>query len=435
MIDLILFMVAGIGTGILVGLLPALPVYMGPFLLYQFQYGMSLEEILIYWLATYVGSQFFGSIATITTNIPGEESALIYIEDLKNYTLEQKNNLLYDTAFGSFIGGFVASLLMWGIVTYFNNADFGFFYSVKTQMAIYGTLILALIYANRHSWFLTTLTVIFGLAIAPNSNYALPELWYDFQWLFQGYTFYLVLLGTMIIPLLFHHEMSVTADHPEHFEAKRSRNFQWFNMIKSSILGFFAGLIPGPSASIGSTAAYKLIGKNNNDKIVAAETANNSAVLASVIPFMILALPINQNTAIMAGIMDLRIVDVQEAIMENSEVFESIAVIDTVTILLLFSLGIFYLLSTTLIDYYVKLLILLHDKIKAILILLVGFLIYLDLSTAEITTIHYFILLAFFTCIGFLLRAKRISAVPMIFAILFGDKIVWSTIQISKLYF
>lgn len=433
MIELLMIIAAGLAVGILTGLLPALPVYTGPFLLYQFHHGMTLEQLLVFWMTVYVGSQFFGSIATITTKIPGEESSLIYINDLDKYTLAEKNLLLYDTALGSYIAAVIATVLLWVIASYASIANLSFLYSVKTQVVIYGSIIFSFIFMDRKVWYWSLLTIIFGLTIAPHNNYALPLAWYSFQQLFEGYTFYLIILGTMIIPSLFDYSVEL-GDVDDVYEAKQGRKFGWFSSLKSSILGFFAGLIPGPSASVGAIAAYKLVGKDTDGKIIAAETANNSAVIASTIPFLIMALPINQNSIIMSGIMDLHGIDVLEALFESSSVYESLSVIDVSVLAVLFAASVYYLLSTTLINFYVKLIVVLHERIKLVLVMIVAGLIALDIQNAEITIPHYFVLLGFFTVLGYAMKKLKVSAMPMMFTILLGDKLVWSGVQLIKIY-
>ena len=73
--------VAGIIVGILVGLLPVLPIYFGPFVLYYFLPYIELEHMLVFWTSVLIGSQYFGSITTITTGIPGEASSIVYLND------------------------------------------------------------------------------------------------------------------------------------------------------------------------------------------------------------------------------------------------------------------------------------------------------------------------------------------------------------------
>jgi len=431
---LILYMIAGLAVGVLAGLLPALPVYTGPFLLLQFHTGMALEELLVFWMTVAAGAQYFGSVAVITTNVPGEESALVYIDDLKKFDLVQKNYLLYDTALGSTIAALIATAFMWTIVSFSGMGELPFFYSVKTMAVVYAILMVSFLFINKKKWFLVLLTMIFGVSIAPQSNYALPPLWYDWTYLFEGWTFYLIILGTLIIPNMFSYDVNL-GDHSDdgHWKAKSDRQFTWWLSLKATVVGILAGLIPGPSAEVSAITAYKTLGKNSRQKIIAAETANNAAVIVSVIPFFVLSLPVNNNTLLMSGIMDMHGLTISEAILGQSMI-PGLTVINLVTLVLLFSIGLFYVLSTRLIDFYVKIIVLLHGKINMVLITIVSALIYIDLLSAEVTVPHYFILLTCFTALGFALRKFNISAIPLMFSILLGDKLIWTVMQVSRLY-
>jgi TctA family transporter len=201
MIEFTLIIILGIAVGILVGLFPALPVYTGPFLLYYFAHSWPLEYQLTFWLVVVSGSQFFGSVATITTRIPGEESSLVYLNDLKSINHDQKNILLYNTAIGSLIAGLLSVLLVGVILHTVNNLEVTIFSSLKFQLFCYTLAIASFFFINR-SVVVTLFLVALGLLLAPKNNYALPENWFWLQQWTQGYTFYMLILGLMVIPEL-----------------------------------------------------------------------------------------------------------------------------------------------------------------------------------------------------------------------------------------
>ena len=58
MLDISLILLLGILSGILIGLLPGLPAYLGPLILFPFVSHLSVVQILIFWLATHIGSQY-----------------------------------------------------------------------------------------------------------------------------------------------------------------------------------------------------------------------------------------------------------------------------------------------------------------------------------------------------------------------------------------
>ncbi len=431
MIELILIILLGVFIGIFTGLLPALPVFTAPFLLYYFHSDLHLESLLIFWLAVVSGSQFFGSVAVITTKIPGEESSTIYLKDLDDIPLEAKNNLLYDTALGSYVAGLLAICIMWFATSNMNLEVLPRLMSVDVQIVIYTLALASFFFVNKSkSWTIALITL--GIIIGPKNNYALIDSWYQVQEIFQGYTFYMVILGLILLPEIISKRKSNTlADGT--FKATKSR-FNWMLSIKSSLIGTLAGLIPGPSASLGSTYSYRLLGKNKEEKIIAAETANNGAVITSGIPLLLLALPINTNTMIMSNLMDVKSIDLPMAIVENSTLFPSLTIAELVIACLALCLTLYYFLSTHLIDWYIGIIKALHDNIKIILAIVVIGLIGLDLYTSEIMLARYLILLTFFSGIGLLLKKYKVNPIVLLFSIILSDKLIWLYIQFYNIY-
>ena len=432
MFEFILIFIVGIVVGILTGLLPALPVFTGPFLLYYFYNDLPLEHLLTFWLAVVSGSQFFGSVATITTGIPGEESSLVYINDLKTISLGEKNSLLYSTALGSLIAGLISTAFMWVCVTYVNIADMPWLNGRYFQVLVY-TLALGSFFVIDKKYLWTIGLIALGLFIGPKQNYALPPAWYKVQEYIQGYTFYMLALGTIVIPdILF--SSSSAASITNKFEAIKSKSFSVIQGIKSAMLGCIAGLIPGPSSSLASIAAYKTAGNNIPNKIIAAETANNSSVITCAIPLLVLMLPINQNALIMSNIMDLKGITIYEAILGNSFI-QGLNVISLTAIALTIALFIFYILSTHLIDWYSKFIVAIHYRLKLVLILVVASLIAIDIYSNEITIGIYLILLSCFTALGIILKKYQVNPLPFLFAAILGDKLIWLYIQFFRTYF
>ena len=83
--DLTVILCSGILTGILIGLFPVFPIYLGAFLLYITSTIWTPEQMLLFWAVSSIGSQFFCSVSTITLGIPGDASSLIYVKDIKKF--------------------------------------------------------------------------------------------------------------------------------------------------------------------------------------------------------------------------------------------------------------------------------------------------------------------------------------------------------------
>jgi len=432
MLDLVFVSFAGILVGMLAGLLPALPVFTGPLILYYFvQDYYPVEYLLVFWLASYSGTQFFGSIATITTRIPGEESAAIYLDDIDNLTTEQKRNLLYDTALGSYIAATLSLVFVWIVVTYFGIGMFPELMSMPVQIAVYSLAILLFFLIQPSKWPITIALIAVGLLIGPRQNYALPDVWYDIQQLYNGYTLYMVVLGTIIFPALIDPAKRIT--EVERFGRVRNRGYSILTGLRSTLIGAVAGLIPGPSASVATAFAYRTGGDSSYRRILNAETANNSAVVTCALPFFLLGLPINQNTLLMSNIMDVQSLDIVSAIQETG--MFGWTIFDLVIAISLCVMVIYFWLSTHLIDFYAGLVQRLHHHMRWVVALILLALIAVDLQYAEIGLGRYLMLLASFTVLGFWLRKLKISAIPFLFAVILADKVIWLGIQASAIYF
>jgi TctA family transporter len=414
-------MLCAIVTGILTGLLPALPIYTAPFLLYYFNSSLPVEYLMVFWLVAVSGSQFFGSIAAISTKIPGEESSTVYLNDLNLLSQDQRNSLLYDTALGSAVAGLLSLVFVYLIITYTKASGIMLFSSMNFQIVCYSLAILSFCLFNKNIP-ATLGLVILGLVLSPKNNYSLPHHWFEIQSIFSGFTFYMVVLGTAIIPELFFN----STGQPENTNstAVNNKKFSLVQGIKSSVIGCATGLIPGPSAFLASLIAYKTAGNNIYKKIVSAETANNSSVIACTIPLFLLGLPINQNTLLFSNIMDIKSITLVEKILQPS-IIPELNIIQLVLICCAVSMGIYFWLSTHLIWLYTKFITALHYKLKYIMMIFLTVLVTLDISTADITAYNYLILLFLFSLFGFILKKNKFSPLPFLFALILGDKLIW----------
>jgi putative tricarboxylic transport membrane protein len=82
-------------------------------------------------------------------------------------------------------------------------------------------------------------------------------------------------------------------------------------MLRSSALGFFIGLVPGPAAIISTFASYTLekkiskhpeeFGKGAIEGVAGPESANNSATAGAMVPLLALGIPFAPATAMLMG--------------------------------------------------------------------------------------------------------------------------------------
>jgi putative tricarboxylic transport membrane protein len=110
-------------------------------------------------------------------------------------------------------------------------------------------------------------------------------------------------MTTYVSPLV--HKVRLKDLYPTREEIRRSIS----PGLRGSVLGFFVGLLPGPSSVIATFVSYsfeKRISKHPEkfgtgmiEGVVAPEAANNSACMGAMIPLLTLGIPFNAPSAIL----------------------------------------------------------------------------------------------------------------------------------------
>jgi putative tricarboxylic transport membrane protein len=85
----------------------------------------------------------------------------------------------------------------------------------------------------------------------------------------------------------------------------------WWGTVRSSVVGFVVGVLPGAGATIASAMTYAMekrltdregtFGKGDIRGVAAPEAANNSAATGSFVPMLTLGVPGSGTTAVMLG--------------------------------------------------------------------------------------------------------------------------------------
>ena len=421
MIELVLVALAAMAVGILTGLLPALPVYIGPLLLYSFSPNLPLEHLLIFWFVAVVGSQFFGSVAAILTQVPGEDSALVYLKDIFSFSVEERAFLLYETALGSLFASLVAILALYTMIR-LSPQGLAVFSSMLFQSIFYLLALVSFCFLNR-SVLLTLGLVAIGLFMSPKNNYALPEFWIRMQSSLDGMSFFMLVLGLVLLPELIGSKPGLVRKEALPLPNRVALKHSW-RYIKPTAIGMLAGLIPGPSAFLGSAFSYRTT-RDKYQKVVAAETANNASVIISAAPLLLLGLPINQNTMIFSNLMEIRGVDL---------VAEAAAVIGTVSVAFAVCAFAYFFLSTTLIGFYVEIIRKHSTKILAVTVLAVFAMMAMDIYANNASMLAYVVLVPLLCAAGLFCKRVGINVLPLLFSYILGDRILWLGLQIYAKY-
>jgi putative tricarboxylic transport membrane protein len=306
-------MIFGVVVGMVFGAIPGLTAAAAMTILLPLTFIFKAEMGVLFLLAIWNAGVYAGSIPAIVLNIPGTGASAA--TTLDGYALSKKGmakEALRASVTGSTIGAFVSGLallflspplarlsLMFGPAETFAFALFGLsiIVSLSSDSLINGLI----------SGFLGLLIATVGFAPSGALRFVYtPEL-------IDGFPVIIVLIGLFTIPevmdLIERQRLTITKNSCVDVVSKRS-NFllkisDWksfsFNFLRSSGIGSFVGILPGAGPTIAGFVSYNearrasknpaAFGKGEIDGVIAADTANNAAVLSSLVPALTLGIP------------------------------------------------------------------------------------------------------------------------------------------------
>jgi TctA family transporter len=288
-IDLIYSAMIGMMAGLVVGILPAIPIFLGFMVAVNFV-PVSPECYVITAVVTTIGSQFFGSVAALYYKIPGEQSSfpvLIEAQQIKDpRTIYEAIQL---TAMGSLVATIVSATLMYAALA------FGIFDGVRVGLELRFVLMVILVAMGIFTGGKTLYNL---LALIMGTLLIFYEDWAPYsplpQYYFNG------MLGLIIIfsfQLIWNKPLEVDQRYfDEKIKEIPVKYMPWMpKMISRAFIGVPFGLIPQVGSTLSSYACYiweKIKGRDAMHRMVAAETANNGAIIFCWLPLFLFGVPI-----------------------------------------------------------------------------------------------------------------------------------------------
>ncbi len=430
-------LVAALGAflGTLVGVLPGLGPINGVAMLIPIAYALNLppETALILLAAVYVGAEYGGRISAILINVPGEASAIM--TTLDGYPLSRKglsNVALSLSGWSAFCGSLVATIgvillapllarwaLAFGPAEYFVLIVFAFccLTSLLGRQPVKGTL-----------------SAMLGLAIATvgvDANSGVYRYTFDSVHLFDGIDFVVVVIALFAIAeLLELLESSIRGESPEVppnerklFNLKELLFTKW-TVLRSSILGFFIGVLPGAGASVASAVAYSnekryqegrdpdaCFGEGDLRGVTAPEAASTASAVGSFVPMLTLGVPGSGTTAVMMGALTLYNITPGPVLFDTKPelVWGLVASLFIANVLL-------FLMNIPMVRVFSKVLSLPNWLLVPGILCISYIGVYaINAGTFDLT------MAAFLGLIGYLLRKAGVPMAPMVLGVVLGD--------------
>lgn len=441
MLELSLIILFGLFMGVMIGLLPGLPAFLGLILLYPFIDHLTIDQILAYWLTTQIGSQYFGSVAAILLKIPGEASSMVYLDDLDQVSAHDRYDLVRQTAWGSTVGSLfsLAALLA---VYYLGVSDLLILLTkMNVKIAVLSLLVFTLIwFTERRS--ISALLFLVGMFFAEKTNQNLPTWVFDMQRWSTDITVFSLLLSMIVIPEFIEevkkkiNKDSLNLNNPNNIKDKLDLK----SIFRGTWIGSLVGFIPGPSTMLASIVSYNSYGSNDakdaaiaKKKIISAEAANNSAAITSLLPFIYVGLPITLSEMILYDFLNVKLFIVPTHF-PGASIVPHLNYIEFTFAMIAVATLTYHFLAQKFLRFYEIIINTLYGKLMWLYFILISYIIYIDVHFNPVNIYRYIVFLIILTLAGMWMLRRRISSLPLLFGYILGDMIMWSAYNFYRIH-
>ncbi len=324
----LMMVMVGCLVGTFIGMLPGLGPITAIALMIPITYGLDPSSGLILMAGVYYGAIFGASSSSILINAPGCSATVVTAFD--GHPLAQKGfagKALAIAAYASFTGGTLGAVMLLVAAPALASVSLSFQSSDYFALMVLGLSAVAA-FSGKGQVLKAVIMTILGLmlsTVGTDRSEGVERFTFGQLDLMDGFSFLLLAMATFALAETL---MSVLRPDSRHDpEAERRMMTQLGSTrlskdevktiaaptLRSSILGFFVGVLPGAGATIASFLAYgternlasegqkKQFGKGSLRGLAAPEAANNAASTGSFVPLLTLGIPGSGTTAVLLG--------------------------------------------------------------------------------------------------------------------------------------
>ena len=318
----LLFIILGVGSGIVVGALPGLTATMAIALLVPFTFAMAPTHGLVLLGGIYCGAIYGGSFSAILINTPGTPSAIATTFD--GYPMARKGEAykaIVAATVASVIGGLIGVLFLIFLSPPLSRASlkFGppeFFWLTAFGLTIIATLASKSIIKGLIGGAVGLLISTIGIAPIEGS----VRFTFGTVSLQGGVGLIPALIGFFCVPEV----LGMIERKEKHYSPvtyRKQKNVllnvvlkllkKPLLVIRSAVIGTIVGIIPGAGGNIAGLVSYneavraskhpQKFGRGIVDGVIASEASNNAEVSGSLIPLLTLGIPGAPPAAVLLG--------------------------------------------------------------------------------------------------------------------------------------
>ena len=314
----------GTAIGIIFGAIPGMTATMAVAVFLPMTYAFKLVPALYLLLGLYVGGISGGLIPAILINVPGTPSSVCTGFD--GYPMARRGESERALKIGitaSFLGGMISLIVLALLTPPLAKMAIKFSAIEKFLIILFAMTVIAALSKGSmtkgvFSGFLGVLLSLVGELSMNNKMRMVPD--FLKNELRSGFQLLPLLIGLFAICQMFQEAesgmQSNNLDEGVTVEGARKFSFSDFkgqtvNVIRSSLLGTFMGILPGVGGSAASLIAYSqaksfsknpdMLGKGTPEGLIASESSNNGLTGGALVPLLSLGIPGDATTAVLIG--------------------------------------------------------------------------------------------------------------------------------------
>jgi putative tricarboxylic transport membrane protein len=321
----ILLMILGTAAGLIAGAIPGFTIAMAVILTLPFTFSMPPIQGLATMLGVFVGGLSGGLMSGMLTGIPGTPSSIATTFDGFPMTRAGKPGLALGIGvWSSFFGGLISAVAL--VLLAPQLADLGLEFGPWDYFSLVLfalTITASLAGENMLKGLIAGVVGLLVATIGEDDINGVARLNFGNEILESGFQFLPVLIGLFAFSQLLSDvkdrdraKQSLmsgtgTAVKVEHVKAIKIIFSRWTNLLRSSFIGVFVGILPAAGGSISNILAYdqakkasktpELFGTGIPDGIIAPESSNNATAGGALIIMMALGIPGDIVAAVMLG--------------------------------------------------------------------------------------------------------------------------------------
>lgn len=319
----LMMIILGTLVGYFIGAMPGLTPSIGIALLIPFTFTMDAVPAMLMLVCLYIAAEYGGGITAILINAPGTPAAAATALD--GYPLAKRGEAgkaLTISILASGWGSLISSILLVFTAIPMAKVALSFGPAEYFALAVFGLSLISSL--SEGSLIKGILGMCFGLiliTIGMDPVNGVPRFAFTNS-LFGGIPFLPALIGLFALSeVLF---MVENADEkPAQVETIKGIGIPFstlgkmkLTLVRSPIIGYVVGVIPGAGATIASWISYNearraskeshTFGTGNPEGIAASEAANNAAVPGALAPLLALGIPGSASAAILIGALTIQ---------------------------------------------------------------------------------------------------------------------------------